>query len=141
MNGYILLKAQTALAESLEQAKNDGVNVTIEQEALLFSKELIKQELKCPVKFCADHEFFIAKTPLGFEITGYYTTPNGTEPIKKPFVIAVQKQDGVWLPTRRYIAPDNRACSTSILLWVLLMLGCTLGGILITCLIYASMGI
>ena len=136
---YNIQQAHKEFLNELERFKNNQIEFDEKQEAILFAKILIKQTVYLNnVLFCSDNELFISKTPTGYDVVGYYVSNQG---IKKPFNITVCKINELWYPSKRYIAADTKSCSGSILLWVLISIGCSLMGILMYYLMSAAIGI
>ncbi len=130
---------------NIPQAQKDfffsgGENLTEEQQAVLFAKILISQSAYGNgfLTFCNDNELFVSKTPTGFDVVGFYLNSYNN---KIPFTITVCKIKNLWYPSKKYVSADTKSCSGSILLWVLLSLGCTLMGILMYYLMSAAIGI
>ena len=117
--------------------KRNSIELTEPQQASLFSKILIKQH-NVNIRFCENEDLYISRTPNGYDIVGYYM--NSTDK-KIPFSISVCKINDLWYPSKRYIAADTHSCSSHILLWLLISLGCTLMGILMYFLMSAAIGI
>ncbi len=122
---------------NIEQAQRDyfaeefrlgsaGIIMTEIQQAVLFAKILISQG-KPNITFCSDSDLFVSKTPTGYDVVGFYFDPAYG---KVPFNITVFKANNMWYLSQRYVAPDTKSCSGSILLWVLLCVGCSLMGVL-----------
>lgn len=120
--------------------KDSNIELDDNRQAALFAKILIKRTAhsNTDIMFCNDNEMFVSKTPTGYDVVGYYTDCSGT---KSPFNITVCKINDIWYPSRRYIAADTHACSGTIILWILLSLGCTLVGILMYYIMSAAIGI
>lgn len=140
MSGYDVELAQKEYLSEVAKLRNNQVELSENQSAILFTKILLKQKV-CAyenILFCGDNEFFVSKTPTGYDVVGYYIS---NQEIKTPFNMTVCKVDEQWYPSRRYIAADTKSCSISILLWVLLLIGCSLMGILMYYLMSAAIGI
>ena len=140
MQEYNIQQAQKEYNEEIVLLKNSGTYLSEAQEAICFAKILIKQTTysRENIVFCNDSEFFVSKTPTGYDVVGYYIRNIGT---KNPFTVTVCKINNLWYPSKKYIAADTKSCSNSILLWVLLSLGWTLMGILMYFLMSAAIGI
>lgn len=140
MTEYNVSQAQKEYLNKVIELKNNQIVINEKQEAILFAKILVKQTIYSNenMSFCGDNELFVSKTPTGYDVVGYYIINQG---IKKPFNITVCKVNELWYPSKRYIAADTKSCSGSILLWVLLSIGCTLMGILMYYLMSAAIGI
>lgn len=138
---FDVVKAQEEFTREYSNLRNSVEGIDDTQEAILFAKILLKQKTYTNenIIFCSDNEFYVAKNPAGFAITGYYTL--GCSSKKIPFNITVCKYHGLWYPSKEYVAADTKSCSGSILIWILLSLGCTLMGILMYFLISAAIGI
>lgn len=135
-NSYIQ-QAQYEFSNELKALKENGIDLNEKQKAILFTKSLIRQT-RGNVTFCNDNEFFASKTPTGYDVVGFYFDQQWQ---KTPFSITVCEQNGLWYPSKRYVAADTKSCSGSVLLWILLSLGCTLMGILMYFIISAAVGI
>ena len=140
MQSYNIQLAQQAYAKELSELKCAGNALSESQEALLFSKILVKQadHSNKHITFCRDSEMFVSKTPTGYDVVGYYIDGEGN---KSPFSLTVCKVDALWYLSQRRVAADTKSCSSYIILWVLLSVGCTLMGIIMFYLISASIGI
>ena len=98
------------------------------REALLFAKALYLQSIgKENIRFCDDKEFFVSKTPTGYAVSGYYEDNIGG---RIPFNVTVKKNNGIWSPSASYIAADTKSITGFVWLWILLMVGCSLFGLL-----------
>ncbi len=139
MTGYNVQQAQNEYLNELTKLKNNQIELNESQEAMLFAKILVKQTIysKEEVVFCSDSELFVSKTLTGYDVVGYYMYQGN----KRPFNITVCKVNEAWYPSKRYVGADTKSCSSSILLWVLLSVGCTLMGILMYYLMSAAIGI
>ena len=137
---YNVEQAQKEYASEMKEHTENSVAFCEKQQAALFAKILIKQTIysKEHLVFCEDNELFVSKTPTGYDVVGFYIDHTG---IKNPFSITVCKINELWYPSKRYVAADTKSCSGSILLWILLSLGCTLMGILMYYLMSAAIGI
>ncbi|MBQ2940992.1 MAG: hypothetical protein IJD97_02020 [Clostridia bacterium] len=140
MTEYEVQQVQKKYGDQIAILKNSNVELNEKQQATLFAKLLVKQTTYSDedIVFCDDNELFISKTPTGCDVVGYYKTSAGT---KSPFNVTVCKINGIWYPSKRYVAADTKSCSSYIFLWFLISLGCTLMGILMYYLISASIGI
>lgn len=140
MQEYNIQQAQKEYNDEMILLENNGIELNEYQEAACFAKILIKQTVYSyeNLVFCKDNELFISKTPTGYDVVGYYI---GHKETKNPFNVTVCKVNNLWYPSKKYIAADTKSCSSSILLWVLLSLGCTLMGILMYFLMSAAIGI
>lgn len=129
-----IAQAQSDFAAEISQIEAGSLHE--EQEAIIFAKILIRQQIynSHMITFCRDNEIFVSKSPAGYAITGYYLS----EGKKIPFQITVCKINGLWYPAKQYDAPDTKSCSGYIGLWVLISLGCTLMGIVMYFLISAA---
>ena len=136
--GYDVESAQKELAREIQMELIRTGELTELQCAAMFSKILIKQTSFDLIAFCEDDEMYISKTPMGYDVVGFYFNQYKR---KIPFSISVTRQNGVWLPAQKYIAADTKSCSSYIWLWVLLSVGCTLMGILMYYLMSAAIGI
>ena len=140
MQEYNIQQAHEEYNKEIVLLKNSGTTLSEVQEAICFAKILIKQRTfsRENIVFCNDSELFVSKSPTGYDVVGYYIKTPGT---KNPFTVTVCKINNLWYPSKKYIAADTKSCSGSILLWVLLSLGCTLMGILMYFLMSAAIGI
>ena len=140
MYEYNVRQAQEEYARTIKTFKQDRNEPEEGQQAICFAKILIRQTVypKEGVVFCRDNELFLSKTPAGYDVVGYFIDASGA---KRPFSVSVCKINGLWYPAKQYVAPDTKSCSASILLWILLSIGCTLMGILMYYLISVSIGI
>lgn len=112
-------------------------------EAILFAKALQLQNVYAPngVRFCSDREFFVAPNPAGYAVTGYceVQAANGAWN-RVPFNFSICKQSGLWYPTAKYVGADTKAGTNFLIIWLLLMLGCTLIGLLSYYIMSAAIG-
>ena len=138
MANYNIPQAQKELYDAYMAQKQQGIVLNESQLAALYAKILIRQTNRDAVTFCADNELFIAKNPVGYAITGYSLDANGK---KMPFQITVCNQDGAWRPAKDYVAADTKRGSNFILLWILLMAGCTIFGLIMYFIISAAVGL
>ena len=139
MADYLVEQAQNTYNSEFTALQSNGTVLSEPQQASLFAKILIKQtdHPNANILFCSDSELFVSKTPTGYDVVGYYLYNSE----KKPFSITVCKINDLWYPSKRHVAADTKSCSSSIALWILLTLGCTLMGILMYYLISAAIGI
>lgn len=134
----IIMQAQSQFLQEEQEMRLKGINFDERLQALLFAKLLLKQTFGKSIVFCSDNEFFISKNPIGYEIAGYYSDYENS---KIPFSLTVCKTSERWYPSKQYVAPDTKSCSNSLWLWLIIMLGCTLMGIIMYFLISSSVGI
>ena len=112
--------------------------ITEAREAVLFAKAMHFQQFGANnIVFCNDNEFFVSQTPTGYAVAGYYQYPNG---YRASFNVTVKKQNGFWSPAASYVAPDTKSGSSFIWLWILLMFGCTMFGIIMYYVMSAAIG-
>ena len=120
----------------------NGLEIDEAQEAILFVKAIYIQELEnqkyC---FCEDCEFFVEKNLNGYSVTGYYETvcDDGNKE-RTPFNLTVCKKDANWALSTKYVPLDTKTGTNFIVLWILLMIGCTLFGYLSYLLLKAMIG-
>lgn len=140
MQEYNVQNAQKEYSEKITEFKENGIELSESQQAIIFAKMLVKQTVYsvADTEFCNDNEIYVSKTPTGYDVVGYYIDYLGK---RCPFNITVCKINELWYPSRRYIAADTKSCSGYILLWILISLGCTLMGILMYFLMSAAIGI
>lgn len=140
MQDYFIQQAQNEFSREIASRTNNGISLSDDQKAILFAEILIKQTIypQGNVTFCNDNECFVSKTPTGYDVVGFYWDYEGK---KKPFNLTVCHDNDLWYPSKRYVAADTKSCSGSILLWILISLGCTLMGILMYFIISAAVGI
>ena len=119
----------------LECEKNSCMNIN--KEAILFSKALYMQLYGERIIFCADKDFFVSQTPTGYAVAGYFIQANN---IKMPFNITVNKSGNNWSPSVNYVSPDTKSVSSYIWLWLLLMAGSALFGLISYLILKASIG-
>ena len=119
----------------LEYEKNSCIDVN--REAILFTKALHMQLYGEKIIFCADQDFFVSKSPTGYAVAGYFIQENN---VKVPFTVTVNKLDNNWSPAPTYVSPDTKSVSCSIWMWVLLMAGCSLFGLISYLILKASIG-
>lgn len=136
--GYNIPQAQKDLFDAYTAKRQQGITMDESQVAVLYAKILIQQTNRNISSFCADNELYIAKNPSGYAITGYYLDGSGK---RVPFQLTVCNQNGAWYPAKNYVAADTKSGSNFILLWLLLMLGCTAFGIIMYFIISAAVGL
>ena len=140
MSVYNVGQAQTDYYNELEYLRSRGIILDENQQAVVFAKILVRQTAygNPNVTFCSDNELFVSKTLTGYDVVGYYIDYTGA---RKPFNVTVCKIENFWYPSKRYVGADTKSCSGSILLWILLMLGCSLAGILMYFIMSSAIGI
>ncbi len=141
MKNYNVPAAQNIYLQMLSQQTTP---LSEAQEAVLFAKALQYQDIYYPnsVYFCSDNEFYVSPNPNGYAVTGYYDTmyQNGTSQ-RTPFSVTVRKTNGYWYPVKNYVGADTKTGSNFIITWILLMLGCTLVGLISYFALTAAIGI
>lgn len=115
-----------------------NANIDERREAVLFAKALYyHQNGSNIITFCNDNEFFVNLTPTGYSVAGYYQYQNGH---RSAFNVTLKKTNGFWAPAANYVAPDTKTGSSFIWLWILLMVGCSLFGIIMYYVMSAAIG-
>ncbi len=129
MAEYNIQQAQYEYYSEISRLNQAGIFLNESQEAVIFAKILVRQTTYSNeyITFCTDNEMYVSKTPTGYDVVGYYIDNRGT---RQPFNTTVCKVNGQWYPAKRYVAADTKSCSSVIVLWILLMLGCSVGGVL-----------
>ena len=140
MSGYNVGQAQTDYYNEPEYLRSRGIILEEKQQAVVFAKILVRQSAygNPVITFCNDNELFVSKTLTGYDVVGYYIDNTGA---RNPFNVTVCKIENFWYPSQRYVAADTKSCSSSILLWILLMIGCSLAGIFMYFIMSSAIGI
>lgn len=139
MANYDIARAQSDFAYNVNLLRNQGIVLDERGEALLFAKLLQLQVSPDPTNtvFGSDAEFFVSQSPTGYAVAGYYTLRGQ----RCPFQVNLSKNSGLWTMGNAYVAPDTKTGSNFLLTWLLLMLGCTVFGILMYFIISAAVGL
>lgn len=99
---------------------------TIFQEAYTFAKALLLQQHGFNITVCNEEDAFISQTPTSVAVSGFYTEAG----MRKSFSYTVAKNNGRWASSVAYQAADTKAGTNFVVLWLLIMDGCTLVGLL-----------
>ena len=134
---FDIILAREIYKKIYELERKEDSHICEKNEAILFTKALYMQLYGEEISFCADKDFFVNQTPNGYAVTGYLTHKNGD---KLPFHITVNKLDNKWSPSTNYISPDTKSVSGIVWLWLLLMVGCSLFGLISYLILKASIG-
>ena len=128
--------------ELLYDSESKNTPVSEDKEALLYVKSLyMRQYGESNVQFSKDSDYFISKTPTGYAIAGIFVYKNSQGQLqKKPFNITVNKTNGVWSLSGKYVAPDTKSGSTFLWLWILLVIGSLLFGLVMYFIMKAVIG-
>ena len=138
MANYNVPQAQKELYDAYVAKRQQGVTLDEPQVAAMFAKILVRQTSRNVASFCADKELYIAKNPTGYEVTGYYLDGSGK---RVPFQMPVCNKEGAWYPAKKYVGADTKTGSNFLLMWILLMAGCTIFGLIMYFIISAAVGL
>ena len=136
-NNFNVVQAREIYNSLCRNEINNNTILTEEKEALLFTKALHIQLYGPKTVFCEDNQFFISKTPTGYAVAGFCSEENET---KHSVNITVIKNNGLWGVASTYVSPDTKAVSSSVALWVILMMGSALIGLISYLVLKASIG-
>ena len=136
-NNFNVVQAREIYNSLCRNEINNNTILTEEKEALLFTKALHIQLYGPKTVFCEDNQFFISKTPTGYAVAGFCEDHYAE---KHSFNVTVCKTNDIWNLSSTYISPDTKTVTNSVVLWVLLMLGCSLVGFMSYLILKAVIG-
>lgn len=136
-NNFDIIRAREIYNSLYREEMQIGTVLTEEKEALLFAKALHMQLYGSSTVFCKDNQFFVNKTPNGYAVAGFCEDSYGT---KHSFNVTVCKANGIWGLSANYVSPDTKAVTNSVALWVILMIGCSLVGLVSYLILKAIIG-